>query len=479
MLLNSNEFYLSAIPKLVTNNLELQGIWDSHARLMIGKVVSISESFYLKDIQTFCCTNPRCRNSKRVIRHVGLDQIEQLEELGLNETQPEVLFSTGSRCKKTIIRCHNCREEIEELLPFRSTTEFKLIKLKLTNSFSCFSIDVLLVGSLACSVVKLSSFYSFVGFPKLSAEIPLQLKSVMKNVSKSFYFESYGLDLEKNHSQSIKFFKEASDWLTTLTCEKLRFPLLVLICQVIGAANGFYFNVCLPGIDKQIFTKISRLFNFIFNLENAMGMAKSNIINSKVTPKKTLKLSEEIYPNYVNVITDTTKKCILTDATSFIFTSFIPNDQLIIIPIDLSLREEADIILNDFNAKPPIIQIPRQCPEISLSYICAKTLQSYFLRVRSMNHGLPIKFSVNLLSKLAQISALIHGNIEADLEDAEFSIMIHAKLIESAVATNYLYEDSSINQIMSPSISFDYGNDTFSSSANNRENYDGIKVNSR
>lgn len=444
-----------AIPKLCSDNLDLKGIWDSRPCLLSGKIITLSESFYLNDIQTFACTNLRCRNNKRVIRHVGFDQLEQFSELGpSDESKPEVFVTCISK-SKTTIKCNNCREEISELYPFRSNLEFKLAKLKVQTT--CFSIDLLIVGSENCSNMKLSDSLNFIGFPKLTAEIPNQLKIIAPKL-KQHYFEVYGIEKEKDISHQPDLIKTCLNWICNITNNNLRFPLLVIICQIIGSHNNINFNTCLPGIDEAVLTKISKLLNLIFNNSNVVGSLKSNYVAFKSAKQKGLEVIEETYPNLVNIITGPFKP---DDSKSFIFTDSVPNDQLVVLPIDLTLSEEAEIILKTISNWPKFT-IPKARGPVSLSVSCVKSLQAHFLSLRSSTNNLPLKFSLDLLTKLAQISAISQYKQEADSDDAEFSIMIHEKIIESCEYTN---DDDDLdfkdyrNQIMSPSVSFELGND--------------------
>lgn len=437
---------------MCTDSLDLKASWDSHPCLMSGKIVELSESFYLSDIQTFACTNPRCRNNKRVIRHVGLDNMEEISELGPEELKPEVFIASISKTK-TVIKCHNCREEISELYPFRSNLEFKMAKLKIEEP-TCFSIDLLLVGSKNCLKVKLSERFNFIGFPKLTAEIPHQLKLIVPRL-KSHYFEVYGVDdiayCTKTHES---FINESLNWLTNNTSEKLRFPLLVMLCQIIGSYNGINFNVCLAGIDLAVLERISKLLNVMFNNSSVLGSLKANMIKDKALKPKVLTAIKEIYPNIVNIITCNNVK--LDDSKSFIFTNNFSNDKTLSIPIELSLSEEAEILLNTIS-KFPKFELPRAQEIITLSPDCIKKLQTHFLSMRSSTN-LPLKSSLNLLTKLAQISAISQYKQEADSEDAQFSIMIHEKIIESCDDDTEDFDYR--NQIMSPSVSFDFGTDS-------------------
>ena len=464
VLLSSKDFYLSSIPTLISEHLDLKGSWSSHAKILIGKIISISESFQVSDIQSFACTNKRCRNNQKVIRHVGLNHLEQVEELGPSGTTPEVFISSTGRSKAKIsIKCHNCREEIEELYPFRSNLEFKIAKVNVDGGSSCFPIDILLAGSMACKAVKLSNEYSFIGYPRLAAELSHQLKHA-KGLLGPFYFEVYGADPLICYETTNDFIKPALNWLISRTNEKLRFCLLLLICQVIGATNGIHFDLCLPGIDDRVINKIYKLFNVLFNYNNnnnnkIMGIV--HLTSSKLSKQKTLHVSEQIYPFHVNIVNEKLLKNIPIAGSSFLYTNGIPNDQLVIIPIDLSLNEEADILLKTtIEQDLPKIQLPAQNSQLHLSEVCVKSLQSYFLRLRSKTNNLPMKFSLSLLTKLSQISALNHNKLEADEGDADFAIMIHAKLVESAFEFESSFDYQSqeidcIDYIMSPSITFD------------------------
>ena len=452
--MNSSEFYQTAIPKLCSDNLDLKGLWDSHPCLLTGKIISLSESFYLSDIQTFACTNPRCRNNKRVIRHVGFDQLEQISELGPEESKPEVFVTSVSK-SKTTIKCHNCREEISELYPFRSNLEFKLAKLKVEDS--CFAIDLLLVGAKNCAKVNLSNNLNLIGYPKLTAEIPHQLKFIAPKL-KNHYFEVFGVDNEtRNVNYHSNLIRDALNWLTNNICHDLKFPLLVILCQIIGAYNNLNFNICLPGIDAAIIMKISKLLNLIFKDSFVIGSMKSNIITSKSAKQKGLEIKEEIYANLVNIITENSSK-IGDDSKSFIFTKFIPNDQMAVIPVDLSLGEEADILLKPI-LEFPQFELPKSNEPVNLSSVCVKSLQSHFLAIRSSTKNLPLKFNLNFLTKLAQISAISNYKQEADSDDAEFAIMIHEKIVNSSVQKDYDDDFDYRNNIMSPSVSFELGND--------------------
>lgn len=449
-MLDSRSFYLTALPRDSGSN----EVWDSHPTILTGKIVSLSESFNQVDIKTFACTNPRCRNSDHVIRHVGFDQLEHVEELGPSQIKPEVFITNApsfSRSKsKNIIKCHNCREEISELYPFRSTIEFKVARLKV-DGITCFPIDLLLVGSAVCSKVKLSNYYSLIGVPKFSAQVSDELKFI-KRLQKSFYFEVYGVDPEVHVASTVDKISQVLDFIVCCTCESLRFPLLVLICQIIGSANGLHFNVSLPGIDSQIILKIANLLNLIFDSKNSIGSLKSNSINLKIPrQQKNVSFRDEVYPFLVNIVD--TKETKTIHGISFIYCGIVEDDQIVYIPVDLSRSEEADIILKDYSQNHPKFQLPQGCITTpNLSESCVKVLQEHFLSLRNSKVTLPLKFSLDILTKFAQISALSRNEDEADVDDAEFSVMIHSKLMASeGGGSDFNFDDC----LISPSVSFD------------------------
>lgn len=460
-----------SIPKFFSDNLDLKGIWNSNSCILSGKIIALSESFYLSDIQTFTCTNPRCRNNKRVIRHVGFDQLEHSSELGAaEESKPEVFVTSLSK-SKTTIKCHNCREEISELYPFRSNLEFKLAKLKVYGS--CFSIDLLIVGSKNCSKPKLSASLSFIGFPKLAAEIPHQLNFITPKL-KHYYFEAYGIESEVDISYEYDLIKTCLKWLCSNTTDSLRFPFLIIICQIIGSNNNINFNIGLPGIDETIILKISKLLNLIFNDSTAIGSLKSNSLAFKSSKQKGLEMVEEIYPYHVNIVKEKHK---LNESNTFIFIDNAPNDhQLMVIPVDLSLSEEAEIILKTTTYLPEFV-VPKSKEPVKLSASCVKSLQAHFLSLRSSKNNLPLKFSLNFLTKLAQISAISQYKQEANSDDAQFAIMIHEKIIKSCESEDSnIYDDFEYceNQIMSPSVSFDIGTSLNDFPSNEIKKYYGI-----
>lgn len=139
-----------------------------------------------------------------------------------------------------------------------------------------------------------------------------------------------------------------------------------------------------------------------------------------------------------------------------------------IIPVGLSLSEEADIFLKEVDPNIPNINLPIQNTVVTLSDACVKLLQRYFLNIRSTTNSIPMKFSLSLLSKLSEISALNRDKLEADQEDAEFAIMIHTKILEQTSeiqSSHYCHDNINnydiLNQIMSPSVSFDYSREEF------------------
>ena len=451
--LDSRAFYQLAIPKLTSDDLELKGLWDPRATILTGRIVSLSESFYQVDIKTFACTNPRCRNNNHVIRHVGFETLEQSYELGPSQSKPEVFITStapfsGTK-SKYIVKCHNCREDINELYPFRSEIEFKLAKLKVGDR-SCFSINLLLVGSAVCSKVKLSNDYSLIGFPKLSAELPGQLK-LIKLLKESYFFEVYGVDQEMQVAYNGDIIKQVLETSLNSTCDSLRLPILVLICQIIGSANGIHFNISLPGIDAQIMLKISHVLNMVFDSKKLIGSMKSNSVNLKILKQqKHLKFDEEIYPFLVNIVTKETKTA---DGVSFVYCNIVEDDQLVYIPVDLSLSEEADIILKELGNSPKL-KIPKSSAIPILSESCVKNLQEHFLTLRGSKITLPLKFSLNILTKFALISAISYNKNEADAEDAEFAVMIHSELMmgnNRTIISDHIVDDC----LMSPSVSFD------------------------
>lgn len=459
VLLDSKGVYQSSIPRLFSDNLNLKSVWDGLSKIIIGKVISLSESIYLCDIKTFSCTNPRCRNNNKVIRHIGFDHVEHIEELGSNKSKPEVFISSSTNfknSKKLNIKCSSCREEIEELYPFRSVIEFKLAKIK-TESSTCFSIDLLLFGSEICSIVKLANEYSFIGYPKLSIEIPFQLKQQLKGLLRPFYFEVYGAEPVRNFLNSIGTIKIALDWLTSSTNEKLRFLLLVILCQVIGSFNGIHLNISLPDIDYQVIIKISKLINLVFKSDTIIGTIGSKIKFSNFS-KKVLKVQEEIYPFKVNIIVSNTE--VIDNDLSKIFINQVQNGQLIIIPIDMPTNDEVDLLLKEPTRNIPIINVPILSNTIPLSESCVKLLQSHFLNMRFRKTYLPMKFSLGILSKFCQISAINLGKSEADEDDAEFSIMIHKKLLELSTEDVIEVDVLSPDLLMSPCNSFDFGNES-------------------
>ena len=99
----------------------------------------------------------------------------------------------------------------------------------------------------------------------------------------------------------------------------------------------------------------------------------------------------------------------------------VPNDQVIIVPIDLSVNEEAEILLKqslNSNQTTPKLSFPICKSEITLSLNATKSLQSHFLSMRSSIQHLPLKFNLSLLTKLTQISAISQNRPVADSIDA-------------------------------------------------------------
>lgn len=501
----------------------MKGSWESRPSLLAGKIVSVSDPIYLSDIQTFTCTNQLCRNNQRIIRHVGLDHLEQPEELGPTEIKSEVFISYSSRNKtknNNIIKCHNCREEINELCPFRSNVEFKVAKIQVHGSENktktCFTIDALIVGSKSCSELKLSESCALIGFPKLSAEIPFQLKCIASQL-RSHYFEVYGINSEQlsipkniNGTNTKNYLRDILEWFVDRTSERLRFLLLVMLCQVIGSINGIHFNINIPGIDEIIINRISKLFNFYFDSKNIISSLISNMINFKTSLNgriNLLKANDEFYPNHVNIITSNTNipksnaiKSECECAASFIFIEKKSRKSIsslnfddITIPVELSSIDEAEIIINQtafdlelINANQIVSN--RQHQPIQLSNEAAKALQTYFLSVRSTFSDLPLKSTLSLLTKLTKISALTENKTEASLSDAEFSTMIHITLLKLKTHPEKMEHDNNNKfdynyQIMSPSTSFEYYNEkdfeSINIDNNNNNNYMNINTNQR
>ena len=447
---------------------------------------------------------------------MGLDHLEQPEELGPSEIKSEVFISCSSRNKtknNNIIKCHNCREEINELYPFRSNVEFKVAKIQVQGSEkhtkTCFTIDALIVGSKSCSELKLSESCALIGFPKLSAEIPFQLKCIASQL-RSYYFEVYGINSEQlsipkniNDTNNRNYFKDILEWFVNRTSERLRFLLLVMLCQVIGSINGIHFNINIPGIDEIIINRISKLFNFYFDSKNTISSLRSNMINFKTSlngRSNLLQASDEFYPNHVNIITPNSKihksKAIKSECVaSFIFIENKSRNSInwlnfddITIPVELSSIDEAEIIIKqiDFDLEQinanQIISNHQNQP-IQLSTEAVKALQTYFLSIRSTCTDLPLKATLSLLTKLTKISALTGNKTKASLSDAEFSTMIHSALLKLKTHPKKMEHENNKNfdynyQIMSPSTSFEYYNEkdfeTIKIDNNNYVNYSKI-----
>lgn len=445
--IGSSDFYQLAIPKLCTDNLALKGSWDSRPVSLSGKIVSLSEPFYLNDIKTFSCTNPRCRNSSRVIRHVGFDYLEQAEELGSEKLKPEVFVSGAGSKTSPVIKCHNCREEISELYPFRATIEFKLAKLKIEGAVH--TVTVLLCGSKTCSLVNLSATVILIGFPKLTAEVSHQLKQIFSAKSHSYYFEVYGVEQETIACPLSM--KETLESLVSCTSEWFRFPLLLLLCQLIGSANNVKLDICLPNINESILNRITNLFNSLFG-SHFIGRAHA------VKPKKTKGMKDESLPYNINIASTAIKD----DKRSILYTQ-LAHDQAITVPIELTHREEAEILLNTSDLKhQDHLQLPRLNSVIQLSKTAVMKIHSHFLHLRKrFQGGIPLQFTLDLLTKLTRISAAASSRSEAIEVDADFAIMLHDRIIS---AYNYnesaIISDFSNQQIMSPSMSFDFDGDT-------------------
>jgi len=449
-----------ALPKLLSENVDLKGSWESHPMLLNGKIVSLSQSFSFTDIKSFACTNIRCRNNQKIIRHVGLKDIESQDELGPSSpVKQEVFISTQ-------IKCQNCRQEINELYPFRSTIEYKMAKIKLSNEPTIFTIDALIVGSELATKIKLSQECTLIGFPKLTVELPDTLKKVLSGGEiRCHHFEVYGVEPEgqiDDWNSYEHFLLDSLNSLTDTTCPELRFPLLLLLCQFIGAANEIHFNLAFPGIDVQILNIISNLLNTHLGSDAAFGFLKSNMIAAGNNRKsKSLEWKEEEYPYYVNIISNTLKIDTKSNKKSFVSAGKCNNQKFITVPIEISSNQEANVILNAHNSQLKYsLKYPKIKTDslIELESQAVSRLQKYFLSLRSAGTSVPLKATLDILTKLTQISAIVKGRSCSTVEDAEFAIMIHSHLtIDDEFEADH---DAGNFNLMSPSISFD--SDSFS-----------------
>lgn len=448
-----SEFYKCAIPKLTCteNNSDLKGIWDSRPYLLEGRVVGISEKISIPDVMTYSCTNPRCRNSAHVIRIVGFDDLENADDLGPDNVKPEVFVSMGSRSTK-VIKCYNCREEVNEIYPFRSSIDFMMTKIQTKDSI--FTIDALIVGSETCEKVKMSSHLVLTGYPKLCAEIPSKLTAFSK-IMKPYYFEVYGVDSADQVSGKPFDLTKALNALVDATGEFLRFPLLLLILQLIGSLNSIHFNVSFPGIDQRILERIANLFNYCFSNDMAVGKMNASTPKAKSSKSAQINITHQKYPYLLNIVESVPKDS--SDTASLIQSKYIDSESFTCIVVDLTDEQESDFMINNHSFKDQIdkFELPIINSEVRISGSAVKTLNEYFLNLRQTGGNFPMKQTISLLTKLTKISAILRNFLEADLYDAEFATMIFSQLKSIKIDDNNSTINSQQNMPLSPSVSFE------------------------
>jgi hypothetical protein len=403
----------------------------------------------LTDIKSFSCTNSRCRNNQKIIRHVGLNDQESKAELGPSELKQEVFINTQ-------IKCQNCREDIHELYPFRSTIEFKLAKIKLHDTNSIFAVDALIVGKEIASNLQVSLDCTLIGFSKLSAELPDSLKRICSGKIRAHYFEVYGVELEHcNERCKEHFLRKCLDWLVDRTSHELRVPFLILLCQFIGALNGIHFNISLSGIGHEVMLIMCKLLNYYLGTDLAFGSLRSNMVSMANRKSKSLEMIEEEFPYQVNVFLRNSKQALssVLKTKSFVYTDSSEVD--ISCPIRLSAACEAEIVLksnafilshDDGYSFKNLVSEP-----VDLKICALDSLQGYFLFLRSSGKA-PLKSTLETLTNFTRIAAISRGQKQASLEDAKFAMMMHSLMMGHV--EDYT-NDSEDFMLMSPSISFE------------------------
>lgn len=381
--LSGNHIYRAAVPNVIEDI-----VIEPEISIVEGTVCEVSTPIFVKDIQSFICSNGQCRNNNKVIRFVGFDYYEQLCEVTTEETggQSEVFKPTDD----SGLKCENCRQHIHELPAFRSYLQFKMASVRCD---SIFTVDVLLCGD-SCSSVRIGMTGSFFGFACKSYELPHELQFLKPHI-KSFYFEAYGFLQNTPCKMGASFFPIVD---LEMLVELLHF-------QSVGGANNMIFDVMLCGFDNVLLNRLMCHLELSSRKPLITGKARQFRIPGG---KKALISTFAPFGNKPKCVFNSLKS--RDPSVSYII---ITENEFIAVKESISpvfiaakLNEEVlcDLILGEWPEVVPLpIPIVQNEPEIGAKAV--RSLQQFFVSIRQcqaaeMNH-------LDLLSKFTKISAII------------------------------------------------------------------------
>lgn len=395
--LSGNHIYRAAVPNVIEER-----VIEREISIVEGTVCEVSAPIFVKDIQSFICSNAQCRNNNKVIRFVGFDYYEQPCEVTTAETggRSEVFKPSNN----SGLKCDNCRQPIHELPAFRSHLQFRIVSLRCD---SIFTLDVLLCGD-SCSSVRVGMSGSFFGFACKSYELPYELQ-FLKTQIKSYYFEAYGFRQTKQKRVETSIFPIAD---LEMLVELLHF-------QSVGSVNNIIFDVMLCGFDYSLLNRIMCQLELSSLKPSITGKARQFRIPGE---KNTLASIFAPFCNKTKCVFNSLKSrdpsvsyIIITDNE---FSAVKESISPVFIAAELNEEVLCDLILGEWPKVDPLpIPIVQNEPEIGAKAI--RSLQQFFVSIRErqaaeMNH-------LDLLCKFTKISAILCQRdtcLEADAQRA-------------------------------------------------------------
>ena len=398
--MSGNHIYRLAVPNAINER-----VIEREISIIEGTICEVSAPIFVKDIQSFICSNGQCRNNNKVIRFVGFDFYEQPWELTTEETvgKSEV-FKHASIAG---LKCANCRQPIHELPAFRSHLQFRIISIR---TASIFTTDVLLCGD-NCGSLRAGMTGSFFGFSCKSYELPYELQFLDGQI-KTFYFEAYGFrQNEYIRQEHVNY--PISD--LEMLVELLHF-------QSVGSVNNMIFDVMLCGFDYGLLNRLLRQLELSSMKSSITGKSRQFRVPGE---KKTTVSSFAPFGNKTKLAFNSLKN--RDQSVSYIV---LLNNEFVTVKESISpifiaaeLNDEAlcDLILGEWPEVNPLpVPVVKNEPEIGAKAI--RCLQKFFISIREvqsagMNH-------LELLCKFTKISAIL-GHRDTCLEaDAQRSIKL-------------------------------------------------------
>lgn len=301
--------------------------------------------------------------------------------------------------------------------------------------------------------VRIGMSGSFFGFAAKTFELPFELRFLCAHM-KSFYFEAYGFAVDDSGPRAAKPLS-VSPVLSAIP--DLHCLIELLYFQAVGNANDIIFDIILVGLDEEI---IRRLL-YASKLATSLEVNTTRKIRLP-QQKEVIKCNASPWGKLVRFCTALKRAqpssgallCCTDDNPD----AFLPHTSCpIVIFAEIEPDTICDLLLEDWgddgdsaiSACVPVAA-GKQPAEFELPAV--KLLQEHFVHIRRQFDAEAVH--VQVLSKLARISAIINGRSCCSIEDAEKAISLFDWCLNmtkpASSGANHCLTDS----ILSPSISF-------------------------